>query len=46
MEYLTQGLIDAGKLVLTFAKVHRVTLHEDGITPESDTDHTAMLSIK
>ena len=41
----TQGLVDIGKLVLTFARVDRVTLHEDGVTPESDTDHTVMLSI-
>ncbi len=40
-----QGLIDIGKLVLTFAKVNRVTYHEDGIHPESDTDHTVMLSV-
>lgn len=41
----SQGLVDIGKLVLTFARVNRVTLHEDGITPESDTDHTVMLSV-
>ena len=40
-----QGLIDIGKLVFAFAQVKRVTLYEDGITPESDTDHTVMLSI-
>jgi 5'-deoxynucleotidase YfbR-like HD superfamily hydrolase len=40
-----QGLVDIGKLILTFAKVNRVTLHEDGVTPESDTDHTVMLSV-
>ncbi len=40
-----QGLIDIGKLVFSFARVKRVTLYEDGITPESDTDHTVMLSI-
>ena len=45
MDTLTQGLIDVGKLVITFARVNRVTLHEDGIRPESDTDHTVMLSI-
>lgn len=41
----TQGLIDVGRLILTFAKVNRVTLHEDGKRPESDTDHTVMLSV-
>lgn len=40
-----QGLIDIGRLVFSFAKVKRVTLHEDGVTLESDTDHTVMLSI-
>ncbi len=40
-----QGLIDIGKLVFAFARVKRVTLYEDGITQESDTDHTVMLSI-
>jgi putative hydrolase of HD superfamily len=40
-----QGLVDIGKLVLQFAKVNRVTLHEDGVRPESDTDHTVMLSV-
>jgi 5'-deoxynucleotidase YfbR-like HD superfamily hydrolase len=40
-----QGLIEVGKLILQFAKVNRVTLHEDGVRPESDTDHTVMLSV-
>jgi putative hydrolases of HD superfamily len=40
-----EGLVDIGRLVLTFAKVNRVTFHEDGVTPESDTDHTVMVSV-
>lgn len=40
-----QGLVDVGKLVLQFARVNRMTRHEDGETPESDTDHTVMLSV-
>lgn len=40
-----KGLVDIGKLVLQFARVNRVTLHEDGETPESDTDHTVMVSM-
>lgn len=40
-----QGLVDIGKLILQFAKVNRVTLHEDGKRLESDTDHTVMLSV-
>jgi len=45
MQAETQGLIDIGKMVLSFAKVNRVTLHEDGVTPESDTDHTVMVAV-
>lgn len=40
-----QGLVDIGKFVFAFAKVKRVTYHEDGVTLESDTDHTVMLSV-
>lgn len=40
-----QGLVDIGELILKFAKVNRVTYHEDGVTEESDTDHTVMLSV-
>ena len=45
MEENTQGLVDIGKMVLSFARVNRATLHEDGVTPESDTDHTVMVAI-
>ena len=40
-----RGLTEIAELVFTFAKVNRVTLFPDGTTPESDTDHTVMLSI-
>jgi len=40
-----QAIIDLGKLVLTFGTVNRVTCHPDGVTPESDTDHTVMLGL-
>lgn len=40
-----QGLVDLGRLALTFAKVNRISFHEDGVRPESDTDHTVMLSV-
>lgn len=33
------------KLILKFGRVDRVTTHDDGVTPESDTDHTVMLGI-
>lgn len=41
----TQGLVDIGKMILSFARVNRVTLHEDGETLESDTDHTVMVAV-
>jgi 5'-deoxynucleotidase YfbR-like HD superfamily hydrolase len=40
-----EGLKEIGKLIFAFAKVNRVTRHEDGVTLESDTDHTVMLSV-
>lgn len=40
-----KGLIDIAKLSLSFAKVNRLTMHEDGERYESDTDHTVMLSL-
>ena len=33
------------RLTLRFARVERVTRHEDGIRPETDSDHTVMLGI-
>ncbi|MDB5265473.1 MAG: hypothetical protein JWM39_186 [Parcubacteria group bacterium] len=41
----TQAVIDLGNLILQFARVDRGTYHPDGVTPESDTDHTVMLGI-
>jgi 5'-deoxynucleotidase YfbR-like HD superfamily hydrolase len=41
----SEGLLNIAKLSLKFARVNRVTLHEDGERPESDTDHTVMLSL-
>lgn len=40
-----KGLVDIGRLIFTFAKVNRVTFHEDGKRLESDTDHTVMVSV-
>lgn len=34
-----------GKLALAFGRVNRATFHEDGIRPETDTDHTVMLGV-
>jgi len=38
-------IVALGKLALQFGRVNRFTYHEDGTTPESDTDHTIMLSL-
>lgn len=40
-----RAVIDLGALALQFARVNRVTYHEDGRRPESDTDHTVMLGL-
>jgi 5'-deoxynucleotidase YfbR-like HD superfamily hydrolase len=34
-----------GRLSLDFGRVDRITYHQDGVTPESDTDHTVMLGL-
>lgn len=31
------------RIALAFGRVERATLHEDGVRPETDTDHTVML---
>lgn len=41
----TEAVVELGRLSLAFARVNRITCHEDGITPESDTDHTVMLGL-
>lgn len=45
MSVETDALVDLGALALRFGRVDRITMHEDGITPESDTDHTVMLAL-
>ncbi len=42
---INQSIISLGQLILQFARTNRSTFHEDGVTPESDTDHTVMLAI-
>lgn len=37
--------IALGRLVLAFGRVNRSTFHEDGLRPETDTDHTVMLML-
>lgn len=36
---------ELASLVLDFGKVDRITAHQDGVFPESDTDHTVMLGV-
>lgn len=45
LDKYTETLPEVGKLVLQFARTNRATYHEDGTRPESDTDHTVMLSV-
>lgn len=40
-----QTLVLITDLALQFAKVNRATFHQDGMRPESDTDHTVMLGL-
>ena len=42
---MNNNLIDLASLSLEFGKVNRKTMHKDGVTFESDTDHTFMLSM-
>lgn len=42
---LLQDALQLTCLTLVFGRVERVTRHEDGIRPETDTDHTVMLGI-
>jgi 5'-deoxynucleotidase YfbR-like HD superfamily hydrolase len=41
----TDAMCALGEVALRFGRIDRVTCHEDGATPESDTDHTVMLSV-
>lgn len=42
---IANSVIDLGRLSLAFGTVNRITYHPDGVTPESDTDHTVMLGL-
>jgi putative hydrolases of HD superfamily len=39
------AVVDVGRLALLFGRTDRITYHEDGVTAESDTDHTVMLGL-
>lgn len=38
-------VVRLGQIALAFGRVNRITRHEDGVTPESDTTHTVMLGL-
>jgi 5'-deoxynucleotidase YfbR-like HD superfamily hydrolase len=42
---IAAAMIDVGRLALAFGRVDRITYHPDGVTAESDTDHTVMLQL-
>lgn len=39
------SIVELGELSLRFGRIFRITYHHDGVTPESDTDHTVMLGL-
>jgi putative hydrolase of HD superfamily len=41
----TQKIIQIAELSLQFARVERAVTHQDGIRPETDSDHTVMLGL-
>lgn len=45
MSIILNKAIRLAKLSLAFGRVERITRHEDGIRPETDTDHTFMLGL-
>ncbi|HWH16511.1 MAG TPA: HD domain-containing protein [Candidatus Paceibacterota bacterium] len=42
---IARAMIDLGELALAFGRTNRITRHPDGVTLESDTDHTVMLGL-
>lgn len=42
---IVPSIIQLARLALQFGRTDRITFHEDGRTPESDTDHTVMLGL-
>lgn len=44
-ERTADAVLDLGRLALLFGRTNRITKHDDGVTFESDTDHTVMLSL-
>lgn len=44
-DQIVRDSLAVAKLALALGRVNRVTYHEDGITPESDSDHTVALAL-
>src|SRR5689334_19330112 len=43
-DVLADAMVDLGRLALAFGRIDRTAVyHPDGVTPESDSDHTVML---
>ena len=41
----SDAIVALGDLALRFSRINRITYHQDGMIPESDTDHTVMLGL-
>ena len=41
----SDAIVALGDLALRFGRINRITYHQDGMIPESDTDHTVMLGL-
>ena len=44
-EETADAMVSLGGIALDFGRVDRITYHQDGLTAESDTDHTVMLGL-
>lgn len=44
-ENLLSKCLNLAKTIFKFGRTYRITYHDDGVTKESDTDHTVMLNI-
>lgn len=44
-ETAVDAMVGIGRLSLDFGRVDRITYHQDGLAPESDSDHTVMLGL-
>lgn len=45
MSGVLQRAVDLARTALAFSRVERITRHEDGVRPETDSDHTVMLAL-